>query len=254
MMLLLDVGNSALKWARAEGDGLADRGRLPLDQEDLDGALEQAVAKSWPDASEPQRILIASVAAEEMSQRIAQWCTRQWGVEPETVRASARAAGVTNAYREPGLLGVDRWLTLLAARARSPAPACVVDCGTAVTVDVMDAQGTHLGGLIVPGLAMMSRSLASCAQVRLDAEPDSEAPLLARDTVNAVRGGTLYAAVAFIDRVLADVETELEQPVQRMLTGGDARTILPLLRHPFEYVPDLVLEGLSVLAKEPACV
>lgn len=248
MMLLLDVGNSALKWACYEDERLHPRGRLPLL-----GDLEQPLAQALSETAEPNRILIASVSADSVTQSIAQWCSRRWGVQPEMVQAESQAAGVTNAYRDPGRLGVDRWLTLLAARARSTEPTCVVDCGTAVTVDVLDAEGAHLGGLIVPGLAMMTSSLAACAQVYLDAEPDLDAPLLAADTVSAVRGGTLYAVVAFIDRVLSDVEREVGTPMQRLLAGGDAQAIAPLLRHPFEHAPDLVLEGLAVWAKETAC-
>lgn len=248
MMLLLDLGNSVLKWACYQDERLQPGGHLPLLDE-----WEQPLAQALSDTEEPDRILIASVSSDSLTQSVTQWCSRRWGVEPEMAQAEARAAGVTNAYRDPGRLGVDRWLTLLAARARSIEPTCVVDCGTAVTVDVLDAEGAHLGGLIVPGLAMMTSSLAACARVHLDAEPDPSAPLLAADTVSAVRGGTLYAAVAFVDRVLSDVEREVGQPMQRLLTGGDAQTIAPLLRHPFEHAPDLVLEGLAVWAKDTAC-
>ena len=250
MNLLLDVGNTALKWAATEGDRFVAQGRIELAQLTDVSAFDHA----WQELACPARVLVASVAAPSVAEQIAAWCDRSWGLEAEWVHARAAACGVTNAYREPARLGVDRWLTLVAAWARNSGPACVVDCGTAVTVDVLDDQGVHLGGLIVPGLSMMARSLEACAQLHLDGEPDSEAPLLARDTANAVRGGTLYAAVAFIDRVVADVGGVLAQPMQHLITGGDAQTMLPLLRHPFEHAPDLVLEGLAVLARERVCV
>lgn len=250
MNLLLDVGNTALKWAATEGEEFIARGRIELTQLDDASAFEEP----WQELSCPARVLVASVAPPSVMEQISAWCDGNWGLEAERVQASVAACGVTNAYREPARLGVDRWLTLVAARARTAGAACVVDCGTAVTVDVLDEHGMHLGGLIVPGLKMMARSLEECAQVRLDGEPDSEVPLLACDTVNAVRGGTLYAAVAFIDRVLEDVGDALAQPMQHLITGGDAHTMLPLLRQPFEHAPDLVLEGLAVLARERVCV
>lgn len=249
MTLLLDVGNTALKWAVLDDRQLRSGGRIEVAQAGLDAALDS----HWAPLPAPERVLIGSVASQECLQQLVEWCACRWGVEPEVIRATQAAHGVTNAYPEPERLGVDRWLAMIAARARSAEAAFVVDCGTAVTVDVLDAQGVHLGGLIVPGLAMMAEGLRGCAQIRLDGEPDWEAPLLARDTANAVRGGTLYAGVAFIDRVLTDVGSVLAQPMQQLITGGDAPTMLPLLRHPFEHVPDLVLEGLAVVARESQC-
>ena len=249
MMLLLDLGNTALKWAVLEDGQWLDRGRIEVAELAQPGVFEQA----WLCLEPPTRVLLSSVAPPPAVQQISAWCLGTWALSPELVQAGAKAGDVINAYREPGRLGVDRWLAMLAARARTLEPVCVVDCGTAVTVDVLNGQGLHLGGLIVPGLSMMARSLETCTQVRLDGEPDSEAPLLARDTVNAVRGGALYAAVAFIDRVVADVEAELGGAMVHLITGGDASTVLPLLRHPFEHAPDLVLEGLAVLARGPIC-
>lgn len=249
MTLLLDLGNSALKWAVLEEHGLGARGRLMLHDDDGPAALEQA----WGALEPPERVLLASVAEADAAQPIMAWCATRWQTETEVIRPLGEAYGVTNAYREPERLGVDRWLALIAARARATQAAFVVDCGSAVTLDVLDQRGVHLGGLIVPGLTMMTESLTRCAQIKLDAEPDWEAPLLARDTTNAVRGGTLYAAVALIDRVLSDVSTELAQPMQHLITGGDAQRMLPLLRHPFEHRPDLVLEGLAVVARATEC-
>ncbi len=248
MTLLVDVGNSALKWALLEDEALVVRGRLHATELSSDAALEG----QWA-ALSPPRVLIASVAAAPVAERISAWCRERWQSEILTVQAQANGFGVRNAYREPGRLGVDRWLALVAARARSSEAACVVDCGSAVTVDVLDKEGAHLGGLIVPGLEMMRRSLGSCAQVSLNGDADEEISLLARDTHNAVRGGTLYATVAFIDRVVADVSGELPAPMRHLITGGDASGMLGLLRHPFEYVPDLVLDGLAVVSRGLVC-
>lgn len=250
MTLLVDLGNSALKWAWFEGGTFTQRGRVSLHEFDSERDLE----KIWGVLSTPPRILVASVAASAVTDRIARWCEQRWHSDTVRVVAQADGFGVRNAYREPTRLGVDRWLALVAARARVEGATCVVDCGSAVTIDVLDECGVHLGGLIVPGLEMMKSSLLNCAQIALNGDPDSEIALLARDTNNAVLGGTLYAAVAFIDRVVADVGSELTQTMQQFITGGDATTLLPLLQHSFEHVPDLVLEGLAVVAQETECV
>ncbi len=249
MTLLVDVGNSALKWALLEEEALVVRGRVNVTELSSNAAFEQ----QWAALSPPSRVLIASVAATPVADRISAWCRDHWQSETVTVQAQAEGFGVSNGYREPGRLGVDRWLALVAARARGSEAACVVDCGSAVTVDVLDKEGVHLGGLIVPGLEMMKLSLGGCAQISLDGDADTGISLLARDTHNAVRGGTLYATVAFIDRVVADVGSELPPPMRHLITGGDATTMLGLVRHPFEYVPDLVLEGLAVVARGFVC-
>ncbi len=249
MTLLVDVGNTALKWALLEDEALVLRGRLNVTELSSDAALEQ----QWAVLAPPRRVLIASVAATPVTEQISTWCRERWQSEILTVQAQADSFGVRNAYRDPGRLGVDRWLAMVAARARGSAAACVVDCGSAVTVDVLDKEGGHLGGLIVPGLEMMKVSLGSCAQISLDSDADQAISLLARDTHNAVRGGTLYAIVAFIDRVVADVGGELRSPMRYLITGGDASSMLSLLRHPFEYAPDLVLEGLAVVSRGVVC-
>ena len=168
MTLLVDVGNTALKWALLEDEALVLRGRLNVTELSSDAALEQ----QWAVLAPPRRVLIASVAATPVTVQISTWCRERWQSEILTVQAQADSFGVRNAYRDPGRLGVDRWLAMVAARARGSEAACVVDCGSAVTVDVLDKEGAHLGGLIVPGLEMMKVSLGSCAQISLDSDAD----------------------------------------------------------------------------------
>jgi type III pantothenate kinase len=129
----------------------------------------------------------------------------------------------------------------------------VIDCGTAITIDAIAAEGTHLGGLIVPGMDLMSTALAEAAPgVQLQGQDNQEVSLLGRSTEAAVSGGVLYAAVSLIDRVSLDLTTELGSGTTILLTGGDARRILPLLSSKPDYDPDLVLKGLAVFAEETA--
>ncbi len=128
---------------------------------------------------------------------------------------------------------------------------CVIDCGTAITVDAVDADGQHQGGLIVPGLEMMRGALLKHTHgVIYDMEADSsvEADLLGRNTRGCVEGGTLYAVIAFIDRVVSDLRKELGGEMQCSITGGDAPRVLPLLRGEYRHEPHLVLQGLARLA------
>lgn len=157
-------------------------------------------------------------------------------------RSTAAALGVSNAYEQPERLGVDRWLSLLAAHRYYPGKRCIVDCGTAITVDILD-QGRHLGGLIAPGLATMRKSLHS-ETAALDAVDCSSDLHFARHTAAAITGGTLMAAIGLIRSAMQ----RLAGDYRLLLTGGDAELLAAKLELPLIVDRDLVLKGLSVLA------
>ncbi|HKJ09958.1 MAG TPA: type III pantothenate kinase [Gammaproteobacteria bacterium] len=254
MILLIDAGNSSLKWGLLNGDTLEPGGRMIHERQDV----REVAAQAWGQLPVPERAVIANVGGDRLAGSLRAWMKRTWRLLPEFPVAGASAAGVTNAYRQPERLGVDRWAALVAARHHAGGPACVVDCGTAITIDVLGADGAHLGGLITPGLRLMRRSLSAGTRgIGEDGEPplmqDGQVCLLGRDTQGAVSGGTLYAAVALIDRVLADMREEAGDRISALLTGGDAPTVLPLLAGPIHHRPDLVLEGLAILARETSC-
>ncbi len=258
--LLLDIGNSRLKWARTAPRRRGSAGRLlgpgaaPRPEPE---ALAAFARRHWS-RLRPRRVLAANVAGPSFAAALQDWCTGTWGLQAELVTAPARGWGVVNAYAEPARLGPDRWAALVAARRRTQGACCVVDAGTALTFDVLDREGRHLGGLIVPGLELMRRALLQgTGELAARAGPSGpDAPpapatdaLLARDTSQAVQAGTLYAAVATVDRVLADLEAELGG-LARLLSGGDAPALLPLLSGRYDHAPHLVLEGLAIMAEE----
>jgi type III pantothenate kinase len=148
---------------------------------------------------------------------------------------------------------VDRWLAMLAAWNLLRGPVCVIDCGTALTVDALDANGQHLGGLIVPGLGMMRDSLLEGTDgIAYDSSAGEESSdsLLAHSTRSGVEVGSLYALLAFIDRVMTDLQQELGDEMQCILTGGDAAELAPLLAREVLQQPQLVLDGLALLVTE----
>lgn len=212
-----------------------------------------SLATVWSALAVPQRLLIASVAGPDFGARIGAWSKRFWGIEPEFVTAQARAFGVVNAYTEPQRLGVDRWLALIAAHRLVMGPVCIVDCGTALTIDVIAKDGEHLGGLIVPGLGLMRRALlekTAGIEAAIGGAAHEEVSLLAKDTRSGVMGGTLYATIAVIDRIMQDVTDVIGADLSCVLTGGDADTVRPLLPAGFHYEPELVLQGLAIVAGE----
>jgi type III pantothenate kinase len=132
---------------------------------------------------------------------------------------------------------------------------CVIDCGTAITLDVVDAAGNHQGGLIVPGLDMMRRSLVkeTAAIGPLPAEAGGMQSLLSSNTIDGANCGIMHMAGALIDRVIGEAATGYGRSLEAVITGGDAERILPLLRHPPRYDRDLVLKGVAILAREMLC-
>ncbi|MDX1252263.1 MAG: type III pantothenate kinase [Gammaproteobacteria bacterium] len=251
-IFVVDAGNTFIKWASFEHDALKDTGRALRPEDKFQAFADEA----WAAIPAPERVIVANVAGPSFGDELAAWTDKTWQRRPEFVVAQRAACGVRNAYLEPHKLGVDRWAAMIAAHRLAQGAVCVISCGTAITLDVLTGNGEHQGGLIVPGLAMMRRALLEGTQgiaQNLTASGTVEQPtLLARDTQGGVQGGTLYATVAVIDRVVADVSAELRTAMTCVITGGDAPTLLPLLAGRCHHEPELVLQGLAIIAGKNA--
>jgi type III pantothenate kinase len=246
MNLLLDVGNTAVKWACFTNGRPGTSGRFVHRAGDV-GALADA---AWSGLQPADKVLIANVAGREMQTALAAWSLDNWQVPPVFLRATARACGVSNAYSDPATLGIDRWAALIAAHHGYPGAVCVVDCGTAITLDVVTAEGEHLGGLILPGIELMQQMLLqNTAQLRLSGKQPAATPL-AVTTAAGIHGGAVYMVVAAIDRSVADMRAELGTAIDIVLTGGDAGRVMPLLQGDAHHAADLVLRGIAMLAGE----
>jgi len=239
MKLLLDIGNSRLKWGVEQAGVFLFKAAVDYRQA---GFFEQLQC-DWQALETPTVLLLASVAQPAVKASVIELAGRLWPVlEIRIAVASAFAGGVRNAYAQPERLGVDRWLALLAVHRFYPGHSCIVDCGTAITLDVIAADGRHLGGLICPGLQAMKKTLAvNTAALGFNAE---QQPLgLADNTLAAIDSGTLFAAVGMIETV----RRQLDQPCQLLLCGGDAPVIAGCLQQPFIVDGELVFKGLSIL-------
>ncbi len=267
MILLVDIGNTRLKWALLsphEGAGNpAARLRPGGAGGYTPGHLRAAFEAEWPDLHGITRVWAVCVAGVAVAAQLEDWVRNRWRVPCHFLHASATAAGVRNAYREPGQLGDDRWAALIGARAGEPGRVCVIDCGTALTLDVLDAQGQHQGGLIVPGLALMRHALArrsadvggALAQTTnaVDRDPTVAGLRLGVDTPGCVANGTFQALTGLITQVLIAL-APAGIGVSVLCTGGDAPAIMAGLARdglpPLRHVPELVLQGLAQVAEE----
>lgn len=242
MNLLLDLGNSRCKWATS--DGALQAGNAFSYGEDFPAVLERTFAA----LAKPARVVAASVAGPARNKALTNWLKARWGLSPEFIVARAAQLGVTSSYAEPTRLGADRWAALIAVRTRTLSAVCVVDAGTAVTVDALDAVGVFRGGVILPGLALQREALLRGAH-EIRTAGGAGRSCLAVNTADAVSAGVRYGLTGAIDRVLDEQAAALGVAPEILLTGGDAEQLLPLLRHRVELVPHLVLEGVGRIAE-----
>jgi type III pantothenate kinase len=246
-VLLLDVGNTRLKWLRL-GEHGARRGAILHRDRPWDALLDELLEE----LEVPAAVGLANVAGQAVEQALAQWVGSRW---PDALwyvaRVQAQACGIVNAYREPARLGIDRWLAMIGARAVTGLPACVIDCGSAVTIDAVDREGRHRGGVIFPGLRLLSKSLHEGTGLRpqRDSASDEFPP---RDTAAAIDQGCLRGLAGSIDRLVAELSGEIGEDTRRVITGGDAARMLPLLGSGFTLQEDVVLEGLEIQMRECA--
>jgi len=246
MRLLLDLGNTRMKWAlMLQPDGWLAQGALDW-QEGFTAQLESALTG----LPAPEMIVVASVVDAARDAQVADVVSRRFARAPVWLRTPASACGVRNAYVEPHRLGVDRFLAMVAAYADGYAPCVVASVGTALTLDALAADGRHLGGLIAPGPLLMQRSLIE-ATARVRPERAGEILDLADNTADAVTSGCWQAAAALIERFVARTAPMLGDSPTLILGGGDAAELQPLLTTPAQMTRDGVLRGLAVWANTP---
>ncbi|MEA3292628.1 MAG: type III pantothenate kinase [Pseudomonadota bacterium] len=254
MKLLVDIGNQRLKWRLYSDSGTVGGGLFPASGKSLGNDLEQV----WGSLPRPESAWASCVAGSEPRERIGRWLRDRWALDPVWVEARRAAGGVRNGYRNPTELGSDRWAVLVGARALAPEKgALVVDCGSAITVDALSAEGNFIGGVIMPGLAMMAASLTRGTGeiflpetgVEFDDDPPAAIDACGRSTRAAVSNGILCAAVGGIEQALQAQRARLRAAPRYFLTGGDAGRLQGLLNEEFILEPDLVLQGLAVLAE-----
>jgi type III pantothenate kinase len=238
--LLIDIGNTRLKWALLDaGDAFGDCGVA------VHGGDPAA---TLPDLAplQPSEVWIAHVTGAEHGERLRGAVRERYGREPHYARSAASWHGLQNVYAEPERLGVDRWLVLIAAWSQKRGACCVVDAGTALTVDALDAEGRHLGGIIAAGIDTQQRALLGNTRFGTRRHSHRYHGGLGGDTESCVAQGAMMACLGAIDRACATAG----DGARRLITGGDAALLLPHLGEAWEHRPHLVLEGLRALATD----
>ena len=243
--LLLDVGNSRLKWGVLDDGTIRRTGHIAHDRIRERG-LQELTSKL------PRRVdavFASNVAGTSFATRLSGVVGIHCDCDVRFARSERRGWGVTNSYRQPRRMGVDRWVAMVGAWSEIEASCLIVDVGTAVTIDALDDDGVHLGGQIIPGVATMAQSLSSATSdiplVRASAKRvANDLEMFGHNTAAAVREGSQNAVVGAIERAIRTLQSNGYDPTI-VLTGGDASRILKSLDEALLHRPHLVLQGLA---------
>ena len=248
-VLLIDHGNTRLKWV------LAINGEIYTSSAGR-GNLEEFRRACSLFKQAPGAVSLSTVADKEHIQSVEKFCRDSWGLELRSLASREEQGGVHNAYAEPGILGVDRWLAIVGAVRRHGKPVVIWDLGTASTLDAVDHNGQHLGGFIYPGPATMLNSLRRETRLQVPAGLEAEArgaadgkqPGVApgESTAACIARGVLAAQLGALNQFLRNVSARIEGETNLIVTGGAAAHILPLLDLDHSHDPWLVFRGMLV--------
>lgn len=246
MLLLIDIGNTRIKWARADARGIGEH----FAAVHANWTAQDFVQQLLDAGPKAERAVIANVGGKRMGDLVQAALLEHWKVRPQFMQSPAAGAGLRNAYPEPAKLGVDRWMAMLGGRSLEAGPICVVSVGTAMTIDGVDADGRHLGGVIVPGPDLMVSSLLKNTSeiAQRAASGRTQEQLFADNTLGAIQQGAVQALAALVDRAVETTRQQLGQTPALLLTGGAGPRLRGAIRSPGQEFPDLVLRGLLVAA------
>ncbi len=235
--LLIDSGNSRIKWGWQHQQKLVERGAVAW-------AAAQSVVQQWHNRPAPQHIFLSNSAGERRFQQLQCWLVEVWGMEAEEVKTGVVCRGLHNGYRQPQQLGIDRWLGMVAAWEQLHTAFCLVDCGTAVTIDYVDRSGHHRGGNILPGFgSTMETLLQNAPHLRQSDRVGGE--LLGTATAQALMSQSVEEP-GVVEVLLQQIEQQ-QGAFELILTGGDAAALQQQLGLPFRIVEDLILQGLALV-------
>jgi len=241
MILEVDAGNSRIKWRLLSSDSGVVQSRGVFANKDLEVWL-----KELDQISQIKKIRVSSVAGQyALKQMSAYFSQRNWAfIEAQTAK---KTAGVTCAYTDPSTLGIDRWMGIVAAYNQFRSPCIIVDAGSAVSIDIIDGNGLHLGGYIMPGFEMgLQAILAGTSNVRVERldfkEPMSFMP--GHSTEQCLVRGQLLAVKSMVEHIFVGMQAKKIIP-EIVLTGGNGEQLVGVIDGFVHFESELVLNGLK---------
>lgn len=249
MILAIDAGNSRVKWGWLEPDGDGPESGWRWSSVASVSLIEFAATSDHVNPfsvthEDPESIVISNVAGDGAHQLLVNW-TSVFDAKPLWLRGEAQRCGVKSRYDRPEQLGPDRWAALVAARGLHNGACLVVNAGTATTVDMLAADGTFLGGAILPGVELMRFVLHEhTGRLPIQEGQFRDAP---RNTIDAIETGCRHAQAGAIERMYRAFR-EIEASPLCIVSGGAGRILTDQISAPRRYVENLVLDGLARIA------
>ena len=249
-ILLLDIGNTRIKWGIFFKNEIVETGSLLISEGE--GSGFSSLVKLIP--KDINKALASNVSSIKTSTRLSAAIGASCGCEIEFINKGFRSYGISTKYSKPRQLGIDRWMAMIGARSEFNGEIAIIDAGTAVTIDFVNKKGVHIGGQILPGLHLMLKALNNSTRniSTSDVTEDilqHEIELWAKDTTSAVISGAYNALCGAIIRSISDLRKTGFKP-KVILTGGDARFLMNFLDKSYLFRPNLVLNGLALIARE----
>ena len=247
--LLMDVGNTRLKWGVLDDDQIHKTGHIAMRKIRDEGL--GVLTSRLPHAVDA--VHVSNVAGTTFATRLSGVIGMHCGCDVHFAKSAREACGVRCGYRHPRRLGVDRWVAMIGAWAEIESACVVVDAGTAVTIDVIDDDGQHLGGQIFPGVRLMFEALAASTSdipaVGRQLSAATGLDMFGDSTSKAVRNGAWNAVAGAVDRAITTLRSNAYDPAV-VLTGGDASRMLTALGTEPLHRPHLVLQGLARMLQD----
>jgi len=261
MTLLIDVGNSSLKWSLLKNHSLTKQQSCFYLKKT---AIQQFRALLEKKGTSCHHIVMVSVQGTEFNQE-AHNIALKYSLSLEQIKSTKSLAGVTNAYDEPHRLGTDRFVAMIAAyhlsnKQQKSRKACIIiDSGTATTIDAVDSLGNHLGGLILPGVDLCSSSLLQNTQQlplwgKAQSQNEFEPNLFSTNTVDAISSASIFGLSGAIQHICLKMEKAIKRKdkntvIDKFLCGGSTELLLPYLDSDFQPQKDLMMQGLQFISE-----
>jgi type III pantothenate kinase len=252
VILTVDIGNSRIKWAQWQAEVIIARDVVVYHADKISEAFDRLFLAIEP----PSQVFAVCVAGETVRQALSEWVRRHWQLDVQYLKTEKQYKQIINAYEDPESHGTDRWAAVIAGCQSFPGTAvCVISAGTAITFDLIDKNGRHLGGYILPSYVTMHAALmrdtanvVSAVNVQFNKSRNKNIPDNTDDAVNEGLHRLLQAGIRELCRFAQET---VDGPMRIILTGGFAKTILSYPDMPvMHYKPDLVMQGLYNIMKQ----
>ena len=251
MLLVVDVGNTQTHFGAVRDGDIVEHWRLATERsatsDELGATLRSMLALrglSFADVSSS----VLSSTVPELAPQWSEAAARYLGQQMLVVGAPGVRTGMQIRMDNPREVGADRLVNAMAAWHRFGGACIVVDFGTAITYDVVSAEGDYLGGIISPGIEISLEALAQRAAKLSQVEIGEPRALIGKNTTDAVRSGIVYGFAGQVDGIVARLRDELGDDVPVIATGGLAHHLVPAFTSSIDVADDLLtLEGLRLI-------